>query len=94
MPLRLLKDGSPALARFLGALAQRRGDDNAAVDDTVRRIISEVRRGGDRALVRLTRQFDGFKLERTKLRVSPRSTKSSIVKANRLRFSNATNSAR
>jgi histidinol dehydrogenase len=69
MPLRLLKAGSPALARFLGALAQRRGDDNAVVDETVRRIVSEVRRGGDRALVRLTRQFDGFKLDRAKLRV-------------------------
>jgi histidinol dehydrogenase len=67
--MQLLEFGSPALERFLELLARPRGDDGKVVDDTVARIIAQVRRGGDRALISLTRRFDGIKLGRDRIRV-------------------------
>jgi histidinol dehydrogenase len=67
--IRLLEFGSPALERFLELLAGRRGDNGNVVDDTVAKIIAQVRRGGDRALISLTRRFDGIKLERDRIGV-------------------------
>jgi len=51
-------------------LARPRSDNGKAVDDAVDKIIAQVRRGGDRALIGLTRRLDGIKLERDRIRVS------------------------
>ncbi|HJU12179.1 MAG TPA: histidinol dehydrogenase [Candidatus Binataceae bacterium] len=68
--LRLLEYGSPALERFLEFLARPRVANSDSVDDAVRKILVQVRRGGDRALISLTRRFDGIKLERGGIRVA------------------------
>jgi histidinol dehydrogenase len=67
--MRLLEFGSPALERFLQFLARPGGDYGKAVGDAVGKIIAQVRRGGDRALISLTRRFDRIKLERDRIRV-------------------------
>ena len=70
--LRLLEFGSPALERFLPLLIRPRGDNDKTIDDAVAKIIAQVRRRGDRALISLTRRFDGLRLERERIRVSPK----------------------
>ena len=70
MTLRLLDSASAECARFLDALTRRRGDTGGGVDRDVAAIIDAVRRRGDRALIELTRKFDGVKLTRARLRVS------------------------
>jgi histidinol dehydrogenase len=47
-------------ARFVSALEQRSTTDLAHVDTTVRRIVNEVRRNGDRALRRYASKLDGL----------------------------------
>jgi len=70
MTLRLLDSGSPECAKFLDALAVRHGESGGGVDQAVAKIIGEVRGGGDRALVALTRRFDGVRIGVDQLRVS------------------------
>ena len=63
--------GSAAARRRLARLEQRGEIAGAKVEADVRRIIAAVRRGGDRALVALTRRYDGVSLRRSELRVPP-----------------------
>jgi histidinol dehydrogenase len=70
MGLRVLDSNSAACAQFLESLISRRGDNGGAVDQAVARILAEVRRGGDRALITLTRRFDGVMLDPAELRIS------------------------
>src|SRR6266566_5679783 len=70
--LRLLESGTLALAQFLQLLARRRGDGNRVLDVAVAKIISQVRRGGDRVLLSLTRRFDGVTLAPERIRVDPK----------------------
>jgi histidinol dehydrogenase len=70
MTLRLLESRSPACSRFLASLLNRRGESGGPIDDAVAGILDEVRRGGDRALLRLTRRFDRVTLGRDQLRVT------------------------
>ena len=76
--LRLLEFGSPALERFVESLARPGGDIDEGVDKTVTKIVAQVRRGGDRALISLTRRFDGLKLERERIRVSDEEIQSAL----------------
>jgi histidinol dehydrogenase len=69
--LQLLEFGSPALDQFLEFLARPDGHNGNAVDDIAAKIIVQVRRGGDRALLSLTRRFDGIKLGQDRIRVGP-----------------------
>jgi histidinol dehydrogenase len=46
--------------RFLRMLVQRRANDLAEVEATVRRLVNDVRRNGDRALRRYAMQWDGL----------------------------------
>jgi histidinol dehydrogenase len=78
MALRLLKYRSSALDDFLRLLTERRGDDGGAVGDSVARIISQVRRRGDRALLSLTRQFDGITLKPARIRVDQAEIESAL----------------
>jgi len=73
--LRILNFGSLELEQFLEFLAQHRGDNANAVDAAVAKIIAQVRRGGDRALLNLTRRFDGIKLEPDRIRIGPEEIK-------------------
>jgi len=68
--LRLFDSDSPAFGRFLSAMSGRRGESGGAVDEAVAKIISAMRRGGDRALLTFVRRFDGVRLETNRLRVS------------------------
>src|ERR1700732_4433690 len=70
MTLRLLESRSAACARFLASLLKRRGETGGSIDEAVAGILNEVRRGGDRALLRLTRRFDGITLGHDQLRVT------------------------
>jgi len=70
MTLRLLDSTSKDFGRFLDALTRRRGDNGGAVDRDVAAIIEAVRRRGDRALIELTRKFDGVSLTAARLRVT------------------------
>jgi histidinol dehydrogenase len=74
--MRLFEYGSPGLERFLQFLARGNGDSRNAADDAAAKIIDQVRRGGDRALLNLTRRFDRIKLEPRQLRVSPKDLQS------------------
>ena len=69
--LEVLQDGSRAAARQLERLAAR-GESAAGVEPDVRKIIEAVRRGGDRALIRLTAKYDGVHLTRRRLFVTER----------------------
>ncbi len=71
MKLRILKSGSPELSRFLTAIGERRGGSDSAIEAKVADIIAEVRRSGDRALIKFTSQFDHVTLAPSKLRVNP-----------------------
>ncbi|MGH9355936.1 MAG: histidinol dehydrogenase [Terriglobia bacterium] len=55
----------------LARLAESRHAQEKQTEATVRRIIEDVRRHGDAALVRLTRKFDGIDLRRDGFRVTP-----------------------
>src|SRR5690242_7693848 len=76
--LRLLEYGSPALERFLAFLERPRDDNGNSYDDAAATIIAQVRRGGDRALLSLTRRFDQIKLQPRQLRVSPEELQSAL----------------
>ena len=56
--MRILEDA--AQARFVTALAQRGATDLADVEPEVRRIVSEVKRTGDRAVRRYATRWDGL----------------------------------
>jgi histidinol dehydrogenase len=70
MRLEAIRSGTPAFRRALQALFARRLDDLGALDHAVRKIIDEVRRRGDRALIDLTAKFDRVTLSTRSIRVS------------------------
>ncbi|MGH7778205.1 MAG: histidinol dehydrogenase [Candidatus Binataceae bacterium] len=71
MQLRILKSGTPATGRFMATIRARRGGaDDARINDTVAKIIADVRRRGDVALIGYTQKFDGVKLTPRTLRVT------------------------
>jgi histidinol dehydrogenase len=61
--------GTPEARRRLARLEERGAETGARVEATVRRILRAVRRNGDRALLALTRRFDGITLRPATLRV-------------------------
>jgi histidinol dehydrogenase len=61
---RILRSGTPEFRRFLDRLLARRGRDSDAMERAVARIVADVRRRGDRALVDYTFKFDGVRLKR------------------------------
>ncbi|MGH8012932.1 MAG: histidinol dehydrogenase, partial [Candidatus Binataceae bacterium] len=83
MKLRLLDGGSPECERFLKALEHRRADNGGAVEQAVAAIISAVRRGGDRALIRLAKRFDGARLRPETIRVGAKELKAARDKLTR-----------
>ena len=69
MPIRLDSRSADFAARFTAFLATKR-EVAEDVEQAVRAIIADVRTGGDRALMELTRKFDRVDLQRIGLRVS------------------------
>ena len=56
MKPRVLKSQTPEFKKFLAAILARRGGDSAGIDAAVSKIIADVRKRGDRALIDLHRQ--------------------------------------
>jgi histidinol dehydrogenase len=73
--LPLLEFGSSELENFLQFLTRRQDHDGSVADDAVAKIIAQVRRGGDRALLNLTRRFDRVRLDQDRIRVGPHEIK-------------------
>ena len=73
MTTRIIKSNTPEFRRFMAVMLARRGGDGASrIDATVAKIIADVRRRGDRALVDYTRKFDGVRLGARTIRIEPR----------------------
>jgi histidinol dehydrogenase len=70
--IRLLDTRRPGFARELARLRAAGVEDAARAERVAREIVAEVRRGGDRALLRYTRRFDGVRLAAASLRVPER----------------------
>ncbi|MGA7869780.1 MAG: histidinol dehydrogenase [Candidatus Binatus sp.] len=75
---RVLRSRTPEFRKFLAAILARPGGDSTAVDRAVSKIIADVRKRGDRALIELTARFDGVKLTPATLRVTPAERHSAI----------------
>jgi histidinol dehydrogenase len=67
--------------RLFDRLQKRRSAVSGRVVEVVRDIIGQVRREGDRALLRLTGELDGVKLTARQLRVRPQALRSAAAKA-------------
>jgi len=67
--------------KLFDRLEKRRGLISGVVREAVRRIITEVRRDGDRALLRLTERWDGVKLSARRLRVQPQDLRTAAASA-------------
>ncbi|HLX04486.1 MAG TPA: histidinol dehydrogenase, partial [Candidatus Binatus sp.] len=78
MKPRVLKSQSPEFKKFLVAILERRGGDSGDIDSAVSKIIADVRKRGDRALIELTAKFDHVKLTEKTLRVTPAERHSAI----------------
>jgi histidinol dehydrogenase len=66
--MRTLRFGGPEWRRFLAGLP-RGGSRAPGLERAVARILREVQRGGDRALLRLGERYDRVRLDRARLRV-------------------------
>ena len=75
---RVLKSQTPEFRKFLGAILARRGADGASIDRAVSKIIADVRKRGDRALIDLTAKFDRVKLTAATIRVTPAQRRSAL----------------
>jgi histidinol dehydrogenase len=78
MKPRVLKSESPEFKKFLAAILARRGSESGDIDAAVSKIIADVRKRGDRALIDLTSRFDRVKLTSKTLRVTPGERQSAI----------------
>ncbi len=67
--------------RLFSRLDKRRAFISGDVRDSVRRILSEVREKGDRALLRYAQEFDGLKMSARALRVPPKTIRSAAAAA-------------
>ena len=78
--MRVVRFGTPAWRRYLDGLSRSRGR-RPALEKTVNTILRQVRRDGDRALVRLTRRYDGVSLDPSRIRAHPREIRASARRA-------------
>src|SRR5581483_2541803 len=70
MPVRL-NTAHPDFAASFKALLDTKRESSADVEASVRAIVNEVAKGGDEALVALSKKFDRVDLAKTGLKVSP-----------------------
>jgi histidinol dehydrogenase len=69
--LRFLRKGERGFDSYLLDVERRVSQDRFRLEKGVRSILEEVRKRGDKALLRYTRVFDGVKLEIDQLQVEP-----------------------
>ena len=70
MTIDIVKTTDPGFRKVLDRILQRRGEIERDVEARVAEIIENVRRHGDRALVRYAKAFDGVNLKRSRIEVS------------------------
>lgn len=70
MTVDVVKTTDPGFRKTLDRILKRRGETERGVEARVAEIIEEVRRRGDRALVRYAKEFDGVALTRSRIEVS------------------------
>lgn len=70
MAVDIVKTTDPGFRKTLDRILERRGEAEQGVEARVAEIIEEVRRRGDRALVRYAKAFDGVALARSRIEVS------------------------
>src|SRR5260370_41660542 len=75
---RVLNSRTPEFKKFLAAIRSRRGGDNVGLDSTVAKIIEQVRKRGDSALIELTAKFDRVKLTAATIRVTSAERRSAL----------------
>lgn len=68
--MKLIRAGSEGFEKFFKLLLERRGRDSLEIDRRVSRIIGKVSKYGDRALIELTKKFDGVNIKDETLKVS------------------------
>jgi histidinol dehydrogenase len=81
--MRILKAGTKEFTEFINKFRRRGEAGFGKVEDRVRRIVNQVKRHGDPALVQLTRKYDGWQASTAKLRVTPPEIKSAVKNLSR-----------
>jgi histidinol dehydrogenase len=69
MKIKVIKTTAPDFKAALRRLIERRSEQGASVERRVEAIIQTVKKGGDRALIRFARLFDGVRLRPSALEV-------------------------
>ncbi|MBI4516890.1 MAG: histidinol dehydrogenase [Deltaproteobacteria bacterium] len=67
----ILSTAEPDFERRFAVIRQRSAVASPAVEEQARRIVADVRRRGDRALIEYTRRYDGVRLSPEELEVDP-----------------------
>lgn len=79
--MKTIKTTEPRFEQFLKKIANRDVIPDATVDTTVRRIIADVARGGDRAVFKYTRMYDRCALDAKTIEVSSREWNNAVAEA-------------
>ena len=83
MAVDVVKTTDPGFRKTLDRILKRRGETERGVEAQVAEIIEEVRRRGDRALVRYAKAFDGVALTRSRIEVSAEEMDRALAEASR-----------
>ena len=83
MTVDVVKTTDPGFRKTLDRILKRRGETERGVEAQVAEIIEEVRRRGDRALVRYAKEFDGVALTRSRIEVSAEEMDRALAEASR-----------
>ena len=70
--MNFLKYGQPGFEKFFRKIEGRAGEIPASVEKTVRKIVGDVKKSGDVAVVSYTEKFDGVRLSPKRLKVTER----------------------
>lgn len=76
--MRILVSGEKDFARFLKSFSRRGEIGFEKVEGSVRRILEQIKEGGDQALLRLTKKYDGWSASLKTLRVSAKETRAAL----------------
>lgn len=79
MSVPILSSSEPQFARRFAKLRQHGADATTAVETQARSIVDAVRQGGDRALVKLTEQYDRVRLRPAQLRVTAEEVRDAVA---------------
>lgn len=83
MAVDVVKTTDPGFRKTLDRILKRRGETEGGVEAQVAEIIEQVRRRGDRALVRYAKAFDGVSLTRSRIEVSAEEMDRALAEASR-----------